>query len=187
MARTSARFIPRLEAFDERSLPSVAFTEGAGTLLIVGDNTPNQITILDDGTGLAGAVIVQADGETYISREPVTNIVVETKGGTDTVDYWLQGTLLTDRLVSVDLGRRADTFTAHLNDQTVDGGVRLVIGAFGRGGADRLTLDAVGINVGALGHFGADFQGGAGKDVVTFNYVPGLVDGTVSLMTDEQQ
>jgi hypothetical protein len=187
MPRATARFVPRLEAFDDRSLPSVTITESAGTLLIVGNAAPDQVTILDDGTGLPGSVVVQADGQTYVSREPVRNILVETRGGADTVDYWLGGTLVANRTVSVDLGRRADTFTAHVDGLTVPAGVELVIGAFGRGGADRLHLDAVGVNVGAGGLLAADFQGGAGKDAITFNFVPGQVDGSVSLLTDERR
>jgi len=190
MARQTRRFVPRLEAFDERALPSVTVTEFSdGTLQILGDATANHVTITDTGKDLPGSVTVEADGQIYFSQGSVTRIKVLTYGGADTVDYWLVSDLTANRTVSVDLGARNDAFTAHLGGQNLHDGTSLNIQAFGRGGADRLTLDATDVTVGAGTHLAVDLQGGHGKDAVALNCVPAFCDptGLVTLISDERR
>src|SRR5262249_35913296 len=138
MARNSRRFIPRLEAFDERSLPSVTVTEFSGALFITGDDAANTIVILDDGMG---KVQVTGDGQSFPLFTGITSITIQTFGGSDTVDYTLTGDLVGRQTVVADLGARADTFTAHVSDRTVTENSQLIIQAFGDGGGDQLTLD----------------------------------------------
>ena len=99
MARRSLRFIPRLESFDDRALPSVTFSEAGGMLLIPGDDAANTITIQDDGTANVGSIRVVGDGQEYVSRFLVTNILIVTNGGEDVVDYTSTGDMVTDRTV----------------------------------------------------------------------------------------
>jgi hypothetical protein len=190
MSRQTRRFVPRLEAFDERALPSVTISEFSdGTLQILGDALANHITIQDTGKADAGSVTVEADGQLYVSHGVVTRIQVVTYGGADTVDYWLASDLTTTRTVWVDLGARNDTFTAHLGGQNLAAGSNLNVQAFGRGGADHLTLDAKDVTVGAGTHLAVDLEGGHGKDTVVMNCVPAFCDptGLVTLTTDERQ
>jgi hypothetical protein len=175
MARDFRRFIPALEAFDDRVLPTVTFAEvldpasSTYTLRIVGDEGPNQISISDDGTGFAGAVVVQGDGQLYFSENPISNIEVVTAGGVDTVDYWLVADLSFSRTVTVDLGAKIDTFTAHLNDRTINADTKLAISAFGQGGNDHFNLDAQNVTVGARAELAIDFQGGHGREFFNLN------------------
>jgi hypothetical protein len=190
MSRQTRRFVPRLEAFGERTLPSVTISEFSdGTLQILGDAAANHITIQDTGKDEAGSVTVEADGQLYVSRGVVTRIKVLTYGGADTVDYWLVSDLTTNHTVSVDLGMRNDTFTAHLDGQNLAAGASLNIQAFGRGGADRLDLEARGVTIGAGSHLAVDLQGGHGKDAVVMNCNPAFCDptGLITLATDEKR
>jgi hypothetical protein len=99
--------------------------------------------------------------------------VVNTHGGNDTVDYWLTGPLQLNRSVVVDLGRRNDTFTAHLSGQTLMAGASLWLGAYGHGGNDRLVLDAQGFNTDVGSRLFVDYAGGRGKDAVALNFSKG--------------
>lgn len=191
MGRHPRRFIPRLEAFDPRVLPSVtvSYSPTDGLLSIQGDDSADAITITDTGKADAGSVTVFDHGApVYISEGPVTRIQVFTFGGDDTVDYWLSSDLLTNRTVTTDLGDGNDAFTAHLNGQNVGAGSDFVIQAVGVAGKDKLTLDATGVNVGAGAHLTVDFQGGRGHDGVVLNYSPGVVDPTAVIsLTAEQK
>jgi hypothetical protein len=189
MVRQPRRFVPRLEPFDERALPSVTidlFPDG--TLQIVGDDANNVISISDSGKPDAGSVIVQADGGFYVADGPVTRIRVVTLGGDDTVDYQLSSDVTSNRTVQVELGLGNDAFTAHLDGQNFAAGTDFLVQALGEGGKDRLTLDARGVNLGAGTRFTVDFRGGHGKDSIAFNYSPGMVDPTamVSLTADQK-
>jgi len=189
MARQTRRFVPRLEAFDERALPSVTITEFPdGTLQILGDDTANVISIQDTGKPGAGSVVVQADGQFYVSQGNVCRIQVFTYGADDKVDYWLASDLTSNRTVSVDLGLGNDVFTAHLDGQNFAAGTDFLVQAAGGGGKDTLRLDAPAVNLGAGAHFTVDFEGGHGKDGVVFNYSPGLVDpsAVVTLVADQK-
>jgi len=182
MARRSRRFIPRLESFDERSLPSV--TVSGSALFIDGDDSANTVVVMDDG---AGNVHVTMDGQDFPVFTGITSITIQTFGGSDTVDYWLTGDLAGRRTVVADLGARVDTFTAHVSDRTVAPDSTLIIQAFGDGGGDQLTLDAERINVGANATFQVDLVGGKAKDTLTANYVRGSIDVTATVAINLQQ
>jgi hypothetical protein len=185
MVRNARRFIPRLEAFDDRSLPSV--TASGGDLFILGDDTANTVVIMDDG---AGNVEVTMDGQDYVFADPlnpITSITIQTFGGVDTVDYTLTGDLVGKQTVVADLGNRADSFTAHLSDRTLAPDSRLIIQSFGDGGGDHLTLDAQNVSVAAGASLEVDFIGGKAKDSITIDYTPGPInDGTVTINTDRR-
>ncbi|HKB00563.1 MAG TPA: hypothetical protein VKD90_00020 [Gemmataceae bacterium] len=189
MAHQLRRFVPRLEAFDNRIVPTVQVLPltADGTLTILGDDATNVISISDTGKDPA-SLIIEADGQFYFVDGFVTRIQVFTADGDDTVVYQLSSDLATSRTVSVDLGLGNDSFTASLDGQTVAAGADLVIQAVGGGGKDSLTLNASGVNVGAGAHLTVDFQGGRGHDGVAFNYTPNVVDPTavVSLTADQR-
>lgn len=192
MSARIRRFIPRLEALDNRSLPSVtiitAGTTGA-TLQITGDDTANNIVIADDGTG--AGITVDADGQpTWTTPAGVTisAVVISTLGGNDTVTYNLTGALTSTRLVSADLGKGADSFTFNMIGVAVSGdSTSLGITASGDGGGDHLTLNANGASVVPLAQMSVQFSGNAGKDTINFNYDPGFLDlGNVTLTKDQK-
>jgi hypothetical protein len=189
MARPIRRFRPRLEAFDERVLPSVTtnYSAANAVLVVKGDAANDVIAITDTGKGDAGAVTV-FDHRVPVFTSPglVTQIMVVTYGGADVVDYRLTGDLTTKRLVTADLGAGNDSFTATLDGQTL--AATLGIHALGRAGKDTLTLNAQNVTVAAGAWVTVDLRGGMGSDTIKFNYTPNLVDPTavVSLNADQK-
>ena len=188
MSRKSNRFVPRLEAFDERTLPSVTVAPaapGSTILMITGDAAANTITISDSGQ--TGGLIVVGDGQTFQVTDPVTAIVVDTGDGSDSVTYNLTGTLSGLRSIDVELGRGNDVFTANLAGQALSAGANLDISAYGRAGADTLVLNAQGVNTDVNSILNVYFAGGAGKDKITLDYTNGGLDlGTVILQKDQK-
>jgi hypothetical protein len=186
MPSNSRRFVPRLEPLDDRSLPSVSYSVLVTTLFVTGDAGANTIVISDAGTD--SGIIVNGDGDPFVATTPISAIVVQTLGGDDTVIYDLSGPLTTTRLVSVDLGRGYDTFTANLNGQTVSGAsTNLGITVDGRWGGDAMVLNAIGATVSPEARLSVDFHGEAGKDTIVFDYSFGFLDlGNVTLTKDQK-
>jgi hypothetical protein len=188
MSSKSRRFISRLVALDDRSLPSVSAVIVPGTtiLQITGDDTANTVQITDDAS--AGVITVTGDGVTQaFDAAAVESIVVNTFGGDDVVEYDLTGALSTSRLVSVDLGKGDDTFTANLSAQISGSATNVGISVSGGHGADTLTLNAQGTTVSPEARLSVDFSGDPGHDTIAFNYDPGFLDlGNVTLTKDQK-
>ena len=186
MSSKCRRFVPRLEVLDDRSLPSVSYLLDGSTLTITGDADANTIIISDAGTD--SGIIVNGDGDPFVATTPISAIVVQTLGGDDTVIYDLSGPLTTTRLVSVDLGRGYDTFTANLNGQTISGSsTNLGITADGDGGGDTLTLNGVGAVVAPEAGLSVDFHGRAGRDFITFDVGSDLLNASNVTLTKDQK
>jgi hypothetical protein len=189
MSAQSRRFVPRLEVLADRSLPSVtaAIVPGTTILQITGDEFDNAVTISDGGDQ---GVITVAGGELPQSFDAalVDSILVQTFDGDDTVTYNLTGPLSTTRLVTVDLGRGYDTFTANLDNQTISGaGTNLGISVEGGRGGDTMVLNAAGVTVAPGARLSVDFHGEAGKDFITFNHSWGLaIPANVTLTKDQK-
>lgn len=179
MSFQSHRFIPRLVALDDRSLPSVSCQLIGETLTVTGDAAADKIVITDDGTA-AGVTVTVNDGVPWTVSGAVSAIVLNAGGGNDTVEYDLTGPLTTTRLVTVDLGKGADTFTVNLNGQTINGTsadgtpINLGIGATGGGGGDTMVLNANGATVAPEARLSVDFSGDSGHDSITFNIDQGF-------------
>ena len=173
-----------LYPLDERALPAVLvpFGEEDGVIVIRGDQKTDTIVVTDTGTGDAGAVKVDIDGELFESTAAVTRIEVWSRGGADDVTYKLNGDLTTERTVEVHLGNHHDEFTAVLDGSVGEGG-SLTLNVNGGNGHDHLTLDADGFNVDAGGSLTVGFKGGNGKDVLDLTFV-GLLDGTASFVAN---
>ena len=97
MAFKSRRFAPRLEAFDDRCLPSVSYSEAANMLFVNTGPEANEIVITDNGTDL----VVTVDGEALPVTGDITQVYVDAGAGNDTVVYNLTGTLTESRLIDV--------------------------------------------------------------------------------------
>jgi hypothetical protein len=188
MSRTTRRYVPRLEAFDERCLPSVTaiIVPGSNILQITGDANANTITITDNGT--ADGVTVVGDGQTFtFTGQQIDAITVDAGAGDDVVTYNLTATLVSSRNTDFNLGTGNDTFTANMNNQGLAQNISLDISAYGQGGKDALTLNAQNFNTDANSILNIDYVGGAGKNSVNFNYSPGLLDlGSVILQNNKK-
>ena len=173
MSAKTRRFVPRLESFDDRIVPAVMITQFDTIVVIEGDDAPDQFAIFDDGSA-GGVVVKDAAGQTiFTGSGTITNIVVNTGGGNDVVDYWLTNTLTVDRTLSLDLGRKNDTFAAHLSGRTLGAGAELFISAHSQMGNDHLILDAQGVNSEAGARLAVDYSGGKGKDTVDISFSRG--------------
>jgi hypothetical protein len=91
--------MPRLEALEARCCPSTATVQGS-TLYIIGDNLNNVVTITDNGNGqITGSI----DGQVTTGLG-ITKVVVNTKGGDDTLNYTLANQLVTPLTLKIDMG-----------------------------------------------------------------------------------
>lgn len=187
MSRPTRRFVPRLEAFDERCLPSVTaiIVPNSNILQITGDANANTITITDDGT--ASGVTVVGDGQTFTFTGQIDAIIVDAQGGDDVVTYNLTATLASSRNIDVHLGTGNDSFTANMDNQGLAASKSLDISAYGEGGADTLVLNARNFSTDTGSILNIDYVGGAGKDGIQFNYSPGALDlGSIILQKDQK-
>jgi len=198
MGFSSRRFVPRLELLDGRCVPAVVALQGT-TLSITapaGDTTADSVAIIDYGpvvndefgNYVSGGVTALVNGVTYPEHVDLSAIVIDTGAGNDKVTYDLWAPLPTTRLISVSLGRGADSFVADLHGQTISGAAtNLGISAYGDGGGDSLVLNANGATVSPEARLSVDFHGQAGKDAICFNYDPGFLDlGNVTLSKDQK-
>jgi len=184
--KRSWRFIPRLEALDERALPSVTVTEVGSVLTITGDQSANNIEIRDSGGSGTDAVTVWVEGvqSDVAINDPVTKIVLCARGGQDVVAYNLTGSFTdgTDRKVVVFLGNQDDTFTADLNG-SIGAGSDVTLKVYGCNGEDNLSVSGAGTAGSPWsvdGHLTVNLYGGNGKDTIDVNY-NGLITGTFDL------
>lgn len=177
------RFVPRLEALDDRCVPAVMVVPTGTLLTITGDTGANTIVISDTGTPgsvsetgeLVGGLTVAVDGGAPVWFGGITTITILTDAGDDTVTYELTGPVTSTRFVAAELGRGRDTFTATLNGQTVSGAAtNFGISAQGDGGGDTLVLNAFGTVVSPEARLSVDYFGEAGKDAIAFNHDPGF-------------
>jgi hypothetical protein len=185
MASKSRRFVPRLQALDDRVVPAVSFELQDTYLFVTGDTGANTITITDTGTD-TGLTIV-GDGVTYQPPTTVTHIFVRADEGDDTVVYDLVAPLTVFRLVDVQLGRGADTYTANIGGQSLAPWVNLQMTAAGQGGGDTMVLNAHDVSTDANSILNVFFDGDGGKDVITLDYTAGsLALGQVILQKDQK-
>jgi hypothetical protein len=165
------RFLPGVEALEERLVPAVNFIVQGSTLFIVGPTTRGaggqQIIITDNGSGGPNNVTAFST-QPFSPNVPISNVVVSTARGNDRVAYNLIGDLTTARLVDVSLGGGADQFTATVRRNLLAGS-SLTINAHGAGGPD--TLDAV-----VIGSLAANAR-------LAFNYDGGAADNSLSVRT----
>jgi len=166
---------------EDRRVLSVTITEHRGTLFINGDANANVIQITDNGTNTVGNITVTADGgAAQTSTTAIKRIVFFTGQGNDQVTYNLTGDVAagTYRGIGGLLGTGDDTFTANLNGHAINGGV--AIGVDGGSGADTLTVNAAGVNVGAKANLAIGLLGGKDSDNVNVTY-DGMVNGRLLL------
>jgi hypothetical protein len=201
MSAKIRRFVPRLECFDERAMPSVtyAYDPNLQQLTITGDAVAgDNLTINDDGTA-AGITVTSGDGHNWPNATETGGIVaqvfVKTQGGNDIVNYNLNAPLTVFRLVDVDLGLGADKYTANISNMSLAAPtppntqpVNLDLSAHGGGGGDSMILNATNFSTASGSVLNVDFSGDAGKDVIQFNYSIGLdgQNGIVSFKKDQK-
>jgi hypothetical protein len=141
--RRPAPFRPRLEALEERCVPTCTVSENAGVLLIIGDNNANTIVINDNGGGTAGNLNVACDNTVYNSVGVITGIRVRDRGGNDTVTYTLSRNLSSgqSRKVLIDMGTGQDKVTVNLN-AALSSNSHLEVDTKGGTGNDKVVVNS---------------------------------------------
>jgi hypothetical protein len=153
----AARFVPQLEALEDRNCPSFIAVEGH-TLLIVGDNTADTISITDSGNGTVSGTI---DGQSAMGTA-INHIVVHTRNGNDTLTYTLTNPLTTPEHLLIDMGNGTDSATLDFSPGITN--TRLKVDFNGHNGTDTLTT-----MFGALTNSNVNFRANLGKGADTFD------------------
>jgi hypothetical protein len=194
MSAKTRRFVPRLECFDERALPSVSYVLSGATLFVHGDAAANTITINDNGSA-TGVSVTSSDGNNWAAGTAISSVFVDSQGGDDTVVYNLNvpdvngqhAPMTVNRLVDVDLGAGNDSYTANISGQSLGQTVNLDLSAHGHGGKDSMILNAQNVSTAQYSVLNVDFSGDAGKDVIQFNYSAGMSAEGMVVFTKDQK
>lgn len=169
------RFVPRVEALEDRTVPAVSITQEFNAVFVTGDHRANTVKIIDDGTNGANAITIQADGLSRTFAGTVRRIIVDTGQQNDQVTYHLTGDLQAgvERHVESYLGQGKDTFNADIDGNLLAGSL-LRIRVHGNEGKDRLTVDATnggdGVNVMANALLRVYMDGKQGKDTIALDF-----------------
>lgn len=150
-------FIPQLEALEDRNCPSFIAVEGH-TLLIIGDNTADTISIMDSGNGMVTGTI---DGQSATGTS-INHIVVHTRNGDDTLTYALTNPLTSPEHLQIDMGSGKDSATLDFSPGITN--THLKVDFLGHTGADTLTT-----KFGAITNSSVIFQSNLGKGADTFD------------------
>jgi hypothetical protein len=172
-------FVPRCETLEGRDCPS-GFSGGLGvsvvghTLVVRGDNNANAVTITDDGQGNVSATI---DGKSA-SGTGINKIIVDTKGGDDTVKYTLTGALAASEVVFIELGRGTDSATLDFSPGVNAGKLRVAVEGHGTD-----TINATFGSIAAGAAVRASFEGGRGDNTINTTF-SGDLNGSLSLSAE---
>jgi hypothetical protein len=187
----------RVEPLPDRLVPATfSYNSATDTLTVEGDYWgADSLVVLDHGDGTV--TVTDQAGETVNFAE-VDRLVVNTHWGNDVVRYKLDGTVVRDMSVEVDLGEGNDRFTGTLN-RDISAYDRLHVGVVGHGGDDLITLygtptaparandhltDGLAINDGGLrigtgGELSVLLLGAGGNDRIFLDY-QGDLDGILN-------
>jgi hypothetical protein len=163
------RFVPRLEALEDRLTPAANFVVSGTSLLIFAPTTRNSpgdaITITDNGGTGTNNVTAFSQGS-FIPNVPINDVEVFCGRGNDKVVYNLTGPLSGGRNISVSLGNGNNRFVGTLRRDILSGAA-LGISVFGGAGANRVILNQIGsLQAGSSLQFNT--QLGNGGNTVTY-------------------
>jgi hypothetical protein len=164
------------EALEGRDCPAVDVFASGNTLIVLGDQGTNDVSVIDVGSG---DVAVVGDGRAQFFSN-VGAVAVATYGGNDTVAYHAAanaafGSGLDVLSVYVDLGDGDDTVL--LNGGLLDRAFNF----FAAGGTGNDTMTAALGGVRAGGGTGVFLDGGLGNDTLA-TYAQGQINGELRVI-----
>jgi hypothetical protein len=178
--RAPHRFVPALEAFEDRLVPASVLLNN-GVLNIVGSAGVDSIFITDNGDG--EVIVLSSDPNGNLVRNGaarVDSIVVTTKGGKDNVSYDQTGDRKRSMDLQVNLGSEADGFNGDLHGDILN--FRMMqIKVDGGSGRDVMGLHADNdVDVQGLALLKMELNGGDDNDTILALY-QGKADGELRL------
>src|SRR5262245_39013961 len=140
------RFRPALETLENRYCPAAGIVVIGHTMIVQGDADANDVTITDDGNGNISATLTGLNVWTSKDGTGINYVIVNTKGGNDTVTYTLNGDLTSSLALAVDLGAFQDgTGNTNSVDFNFSGytvkAPYLAVGVLGTLGTDKVTAE----------------------------------------------
>jgi hypothetical protein len=134
-----------LEVLEDRTCPSVSAAVYFGnTLVIVGDAGNDAVTVTDDGAGGISGTILGSTNTASASGTGIKNVLINTKGGDDSVNFTLNGPLTSRLNLAIDLGAWQDTSTnknsVTLNLNQPISAPYLNVGILGTAGQDTVSV-----------------------------------------------
>jgi len=181
-----ASFVPRLQALDDRIVPTVvSFSTTDHCLTITGDGNSETVRIFDNGTGASGNITVRVGGGADMQIPAyISQVNADMNGGADTVYYFQEGNLQAHRYLNIQLGSGSDKFeTVQMRD--IKASTQLALHVEGGSGDDTLNfLKSTFLNVDMDIESGATLDawlaGGDDQDTINFDY-RGELDGRIRL------
>jgi hypothetical protein len=196
-ARSRNRFIPCLQALEDRCVPAVTASFSGTTMTLTGDAHDNNITINDNGASSGSNLTTVLDGVAVTPPQFINTIVIKTGAGKDNVTYNLRGQLLSDtRALSVDLGADRDSLFVNFSGNGLEHSFTPFVGlgppssfslnVQGGSGNDTIGLDFGTGNVSDGSVLNVTVNGGGGDDTIAVNYRSILgqgagINGTVNM------
>jgi hypothetical protein len=166
-AGRKARFVPAVEALEDRRVPAVNFIVQGSTLIVIAPTVPGQAgsrIIINDNGGTGPNNVTAFARAPFSPNVPISTVIVNTGRGEDRVAYNLIGDLTTKRTVDVNLGQGNDEFVATIRRNLL-GGSSLTINAGGGGGDDNLRGVIIG-SLAANSHLALNYDAGGGTNRV---------------------
>src|SRR5262249_30041317 len=135
----------------------------------------------------AAGIVVTCDTMAFPAALNIQRVLVDTKGGNDTVTYSRStaGGNFTGRLdFDAKLGTGNDTFTANFNGNDLTGTARVHFDIEWNDGNDTMPFNAgtatAGVDIAAGARLELEAAGGSGTDTITMNYA-GVLNGRLDV------
>ena len=178
------KYVPQLEALEDRQLLASSVTVNGSILTITGDNGNNWALIYDDGTGGPGNLTGYVDGwnlSNWTGNAAITHVYLNMLGGSDYINYVLTNDTFSTMQLRGDLGSSDDYFAAYLVRGSLLGGAFYDFAVDGSYGNDRMGMyaNSGSLNVGLGATLNFMLLGSSGNDHLLMNY-SGILDGTVN-------
>jgi hypothetical protein len=155
------RFVPQLESLEDRWCPSASIVINGAVLTVNADNQGDTIYFHDNGAGKVSALIESPKGDVKGSATGISTIKINGGSGNDTIDYDLNGVLITNRGLVLCLDKGDDKvnldFGAGITSSKLDVDVEA-----GKG------CDKVAIKLGTIADSTVSLMGCLGKGDDTF-------------------
>jgi hypothetical protein len=132
------RFIPQLQALEERLCPAFGFAASANVLTITGDQYANNVTLFDNGQGTVSAQMSTLGRKVVKTFTGIDTIRVNTLAGNDVFAYAMTGPAKKNLNLIVNLGSETNRANISLLNDIV--GRRETINVVGGAANDQVWL-----------------------------------------------